>query len=265
MIYFLLAIGLILIILLSFATYGLWTKYANTKFIKRFLLPGSIVHELSHALLCLATGTTIKELNIFSSKSTGIKYDKPKVPFVFDFIIVAAPIFACAFFVFFIPKILANPIHFSHTFPQESHSSLSGFFALIQQLYDAVINNFYTFWKQLHLLNIRHIFYLLTIIVFTVSMSPQKQDLKYLIIGFVILSLIFFFLDKVGVQLLKNRWWNFCLKELWVITTLTITVLVSLLFITLIMMGLGKGYSMTIGHKGSGKAKSTNSKSKNTD
>ena len=265
MIYFLLAIGLILIILLSFTTYGLWIKHANTKFIKGFLLPGFIVHELSHALLCLVTGTTIKELNIFSSSSTGIKYDKPKVPFVFDFIIAATPIFACAFFIFFIPKILANPIHLSNTFPQELHFTLNGFFALIQHLYYAVLNNFCTFWRQFHLLNIRHIFYLLTIIVFTVSMSPQKQDIKYLIIGFILLSPILFFLDIVGIHLLKNGWLNFCIKELWGITTLTITALVSLLLITLIMMGLSKGYSVTLGRKGSGKTKSTNSKSKNTD
>ena len=63
-------------------------------------MPGAIVHELSHALFCLVTGTTIKELNLFTSNSTGIKYDKPKIPFLFDFIIAAAPMFGCVFFIF---------------------------------------------------------------------------------------------------------------------------------------------------------------------
>jgi len=118
MIYFSLAIGLIMIIFLSYATCGLWIKHASTKMIQGFLLPGAIVHELSHALLCLVTGTTIKELNLFTSNSTGIKYDKPKIPFLFDFIIAAAPMFGCVFFIFFISKLLSNPIHLSNEFPR---------------------------------------------------------------------------------------------------------------------------------------------------
>lgn len=253
MIYFLLAVGLILIVFLSFAVHGLWIKYVNNKMVKVFLLPGTIVHELSHALLCLITGTTIKELNLFSFDNTGIKYDKPKVPGIFDFIIVSAPMFGCAFFIFFISKILSDPIHFKHTLPLEFRLTLDGLLDIIRLLYDAVLLTSHVFQKQFHINNIRHIFYVVAIIIFTVSMAPQKQDIKYLILGFGSLSLILFFLEKFGVHFLKYTWWNFCIKELWVITALTIIVLVFLLFITLIMMGLAKGYSQTFGHKGSGK------------
>src|SRR3970282_1230018 len=127
MIYLSLAIGLIMIIFLSYATCGLWTKYINTKTVNGFLMPVAIVHELSHALLCLVTGTTIKELNLFTSNSTGIKYDKPKIPFLFDFFIAAAPLFGCAFFIFFISKILPNPSPLNGTFPQKSILRSKGF------------------------------------------------------------------------------------------------------------------------------------------
>ncbi|GJQ46838.1 MAG: hypothetical protein DWB56_12675 [Candidatus Jettenia sp.] len=253
MIYFLLAISLVLVLLLSFAISGLWAKYANTKMIAVFLFPGIVVHELSHALLCLATGTTIKELNLFSSNGGGIKYDKPKISGVFDFIITSAPVFGCAFFIFFIPKILSHPIHFSTTFPSESPATLSGFFALIQHLYDAVLANLNTFRNQFQIKNIHHSIFLFAIIIFAVSIAPQKQDIKYLITGFGILSGIFFCLEKFGIHLAQNAWWNFCLKELWVITALTISVLIPLLLITLIVMGFGKGYALTFGRKGSGK------------
>src|SRR3990172_10429657 len=99
MIYFSLAIGLIMIIFLSYATCGLWIKHASTKMIQGFLLPGAIVHELSHALLCLVTGTTIKELNLFTSRSEERRDDKPRIPLLFDFIIAAAPMFGCVFFI----------------------------------------------------------------------------------------------------------------------------------------------------------------------
>lgn len=242
-----------MIIFLSYAISGLWIKHASAKMIQGFLLPGAIVHELSHALLCLITGTTIKELNLFTSNSTGIKYDKPKIPFLFDFFIAAAPMFGCAFFIFFISKMLSNPIHLNNTFPQEIHFTLKGLFDLIRHLLDSVWITFNTFRNQFHITDMRHIFYLLALIIFAVSMSPHKQDIKHLVLGFGIISAILFFLEKLGIHLLQYRWWNFCVKELWVITTLTISVLATLLFITLIFMGIIKGYRLTFGQKGSNK------------
>lgn len=253
MIYFSLAIGLVMIIFLSYATSELWRKYINTKTISGFLFPGTIVHELSHALICLSTGTTIKELNLFSSNNTGIKYDKPKVPFVFDFIIASAPIFACAALIFLIAKLLSNPIHLNNTFPHEIHFSLKGLFDLIRHLLDAAWVTLNAFWNQLHLGNIHHVLFLLAIIIFTVSMSPHRQDIKPLVIGFAVLSIILFFIEKAGVDLLKYWWWSYCIKELWVIIPLTISVLSTLLFVTLLIMGFVKGFRLTFGHKSSSK------------
>ena len=253
MIYLSLAIGLIMIIFLSYATCGLWTKYINTKAVNGFLIPGTIVHELSHALLCLVTGTTIKELNLFTSNSTGIKYDKPKIPFLFDFIIAAAPMFGCVFFIFFISKLLSNPVHLNSTFPQEIHFTLKGLFDLLRHLLDAVWVTFHAFKNQFRITEIHHTFFLLALIIFTVSMSPHKQDIKHLVLGIGIIALSLFLLEKLGVRLLQYKWWNFCVKELWVITTLTISVLATLLFFTLIIMGFIKGYRLTFGHKGSPK------------
>ncbi len=253
MIYFSLAIGLIMIIFLSYATCGLWTKYINSKTVNGFLMPGAIVHELSHALLCLVTGTTIKELNLFTSNTTGIKYDKPKIPFLFDFIIAAAPMFGCAFFIFFISKLLSNPIHLDTTFPREIHFTLKGLFDLIRHLLDAVWITFNTFRCQFRITDMRHVFFVLALTIFTVSMSPHKQDIKHLVLGFGVVALILFFLEKLGVRLFQYSWWNFCIKELWVTTTLTISALATLLFITLIIMGFIKGYRLTFGQKGSHK------------
>ncbi|MFO0795269.1 MAG: hypothetical protein U0586_14555 [Candidatus Brocadiaceae bacterium] len=254
MVYFALALNLILIIFLSLATYGLWIKYANNGLIRGFLLPGTIVHELSHALLCLATGTTIKELNVFSPSSTGIKYDKPRIRFIFDFLIVAAPFFGCAALILLISVILSNPIHFNNAAPQGSYFTLSGFLSMLQHEVHAVWNTFRALTNQLQIGKIRHILFLLTIIIFTVSLSPQKQDIKHLIIGFIILSFIFFILEKTGLHLLGQGWWNFCLTKFWEITVLAIASLIPLLLLTLIIMGFAKGYMVAFGGKGAGKS-----------
>src|SRR3972149_600768 len=224
-----------MIIFLSYATCGLWIKHASTKMIQGFLLPGAIVHELSHALLCLVTGTTIKELNLFTSNSTGIKYDKPKIPFLFDFFIAAAPLFGCAFFIVFISKILSNPVHLNSTFPQEIHFTLKGLFDVIRHLLDAVWITFNTFRNQFRITDMRHIFFLLALIIFTVSMSPHKQDIKHLVLGFGTISAILFFLEKLGIHLQHHRRWNCCSSAFSVWPDRTAHGLCTLLFITLII------------------------------
>lgn len=259
MIYFLLAIGLGLIILFSFTIYGLWIKHANTRIVKTFLFPGTVVHELSHALMCLATGTTIKELNLYSLSDTGIKYDKPKIPGIFDFIITSAPVFGCATFILLIPRVLSNTIHFKTAYPQKFHGTFGGFLESLQHLYTTVLTNLIAFKEQFDVSNIHHILFLLIIIIFTVSIAPQKQDIKYLIIGFGTLSGIFFLLEKLGVPLSNNSWWDFCTRELWLIITLTLTILTPLLLITLVIMGFAKVYTITFGSKGSRKGSQHNS------
>jgi hypothetical protein len=262
MIYFILAIGLVLIILFSFIIHGLWIKHANTRIVKTFLFPGTVVHELSHALMCLATGTTIKELNLYSPSDTGIKYDRPKVPGVFDFIITSAPVFGCAAFILLIPRILSNPIHFKTAYPQKFHSTFGGFLESLQHLYTTVLINLIAFKEQFDVSSIHHILFLLTIIIFTVSIAPQKQDIKYLIVGFGILSGIFFLLEKLGVKLSNNSWWDFCIKELWLTITITLTILAPLLLITLVIMGFAKVYTITFGSKGSKKGSKSDSSPK---
>ena len=262
MIYLMLGLALILVAVLSSATSGLWGKYADAKIIKVFLLPGSIVHDLSHALVCLVTGTTIKELNLFALNDSEIKYDKPKIPVLFDFLIVAAPIFGCAFFIFFISIMLDNPIKFKQTVNYQFHFSLYGLLNIIKYIYLAVVATCYTFHKQFHITNISHIFFLLTVLVFSFSMAPKKEDIKFLLLGFFVLALTFFCLERFGVRLSKYSWWRFCIHDLWAITVLSLCALVFLFSSTLILMGIVAGYRSTIGRKGSGAGKGAKGKGK---
>lgn len=255
-----LGLGLILVAVLSSVTSGLWGKYADAKIIKVFLLPGSIIHDLSHALVCLITGTTIKELNLFALNDSEIKYDKPKIPVLFDFLIVAAPIFGCAFFIFFISTILGNPIRFTQSVNYEFHFSLYGLFCIVKYLYFAAVTTFCAFSKQFHITNIGHIFFLLTVLVFSFSMAPKKEDIKFLLLGFLVLALTFFCLEKFGVRLSKYSWWRFCIHDLWAITVLALCALVFLFSSTLVLMGIVAGYRSTIGRKGSGAGKGAKGK-----
>lgn len=59
--------------------------------LRLILFPGVIVHELSHALACLLTGTPIHELSFWDERGGHVIHDKPKLPFVTQPIISFAP------------------------------------------------------------------------------------------------------------------------------------------------------------------------------
>ncbi|MFQ5715325.1 MAG: hypothetical protein ACE5GU_14970 [Candidatus Scalinduaceae bacterium] len=221
----------------------------NLKAIKFFLFPGAVVHELSHALLCLITGTTIKELNIFKLKDGSLKYDKPKVPFLFDFFIATAPIFGCAFILILISIILGNPIRVNETLPSEVTFSIKAIFDYAKNFLDMIWLTLNEFWRHgFH--TISSIVFIITSIIFTVSMAPHKSDIKYIVLGFIVVGSILFALEWLGISLLGYKWWDRVLDSSWRITTFIVSILLTILFVSSIIIGIIKVIKLTFGHKG---------------
>ncbi len=248
-VYLAFAFGFIVIIFASFGIEKLWSKYLNIKIVKSFLFPGTIIHELSHAFLCLITGTTIKDLNIFRiENSGGFQHDRPKVPYLFDFFIAISPIFGCAFVLVLVSIILGNPIKVSESLPNEMSFSMSLVFDYARNFLDMIRLTLSAFWK-IGFHSISSILFIIASIIFTVSMAPHKRDIKYIVLGFIILGTILFFLELFGVSLLGYKWWDQALENSWRIVTYIISLLLTILFITSIIIGIIKGIRLTFGHK----------------
>lgn len=242
------AFGFIVIVFTSFGIEKLWSKYLNLKAVKTFLFPGAVVHELSHALLCLITGTTIKELNIFKLENGSVKHDRPKVPFLFDFFIATSPIFGCAFILILISIILGNPIRINESLPNEVAFSLDAVFDYAKNLLDMIKLTLNAFWNHgFH--SVGSIIFIIASIILTVSMAPHKSDIKYIIPGFIILGAALFSLELFGISLLGYTWWDKALDNSWRITTYIISILLTILFISSLIIGIIKGFKLTLGQK----------------
>ena len=198
------AFGFIVIIFTSYGIEKLWSKYLSIKIVRPFLLPGAVIHELSHALLCLVTGTTIKELNIFKLENSGIQYDRPKVPYLFDFFIAISPIFGCAFVLILTSIILGNPIEVNESLPNEMTFSMKLVFDYARNFLDMIWLTLNAFWKSgFH--SISSILFIIASIIFTVSMAPHKHDIKYIVLGFIVLGTALFLLEISGISLLDYK------------------------------------------------------------
>lgn len=247
-IYLAFAFGFVLIVFSSFGIEKLWSKYLKLRILKFFLFPGAVVHELSHALLCLVTGTTIKDLNILKLESSGVKYDKPKVPILFDFFIATAPIFGCALVLILISIILGNPIRVNESLPHEVTFSIKAIFDYAKNFLDIIWLTINAFWgRGFH--TIGSIIFIIASIILTVSMAPHKGDIKYIVLGFIILGFILYALEWFGISLLGYKWWVVILDNSWRVMSYIISMLLTILFISSIIIGVIKGIKLTLGHK----------------
>ena len=104
------------------------------------------------------------------------------------------------------------------------------------------------FWKSgFH--SISSIIFIIASIIFTVSMAPHKSDIKYIVLGFIILGAALFALERFGISLLSYKWWDKALDDSWRILTYVISILLTILFISSIIIGMIKGVRLTFGHK----------------
>ena len=238
-----------MLVFTSFGIEKLWSKHINAKAVRFFLFPGAVIHELSHAFICLITGTTIKELNIFKLENGSIQYDRPKIPFLFDFFIATSPIFGCAFVLILISIILGNPIRVDETLPNEMTFSIKIVFDYAKNFLDMIWLTLNAFWKS-GIRSISSVFFIIASIIFTVTMAPHKSDIKYTVLGFIILGSALFALEWFGISLLQYKWWDKMLDRSWVIITYIISILLTMLFISSIIIGMIKGVKLILGHKG---------------
>ncbi len=242
------AFGFIVIVFTSFGIEKLWTKYLNLKIVKLFLFPGAIIHGLSHALLCLITGTTIKELNVFKLENSNIQYDRPKVPFLFDFFIATSPIFGCAFVLILISTFVGNPIQINESLPNEITPSVKFIIDYAKDFLDIIWLTLNAFWEN-GFKSISTILFVIASIIFTVSMAPHKSDIKYIVLGFIVLGAALFFLERYGVSLMDYKWWDKALENSWKIVTYIISILLTILCISAIIVGIIKAFKLTFGYK----------------
>lgn len=157
---------LFFLVLISFFLGFLSEKIFTGKKYQIILFPGVIVHELSHIIGCLITGSSIKEVKMFSPKGSYVSHTKPKLPLIGNFIVSFAPIIGG------ILVIMLIAVVFNYNFPLVSlsvDSFIDSFVSIIGQSVNFIIN-YYNTWQ----------FWLFSYIVLSViiCLVPSKQDLK---------------------------------------------------------------------------------------
>jgi hypothetical protein len=108
-----LGIVIVLITAFGYVSNTLNWRYLNYGVIRFLYYIGALVHETSHAVLCVLTGAKIKEFVVFSDQPH-VVHAKSKLPFLGELLISAAPVAGGLLFLFLVNHyLLGNYFSFS--------------------------------------------------------------------------------------------------------------------------------------------------------
>ncbi len=160
------------IIILSFLLHKICSQIFG-KYYYYFLIPGIVIHELSHLFACLLTGAKVHKVKLFSKEGGYVKHSKSKIPVLGDVIISFAPIVGAILSVFIIHFLLNFPII-------RANFNIIELLNLIQT---------WQFWLG---------FYLIASIF--ISLTPSAQDVKNSFASLFIILIIFLLLEHLGIN-----------------------------------------------------------------
>ena len=170
------AVIVIIIFLLLFLIDYTLSHSLIGRFYRIFVVPGIILHELSHAFLCLLTGAKIKSISLFDKDGGRVVHSDSKIPVLGQFLISLSP-FAIGIVAIYY---LAHYIGFA--FPKNGIDNIStaSLFSIIKGQLASFDLHSRLDWLALYL-------------IFSVSatMRPSRQDFKNIALTLVVLGIIF--------------------------------------------------------------------------
>lgn len=110
---------ILLIAAIGYVSNFLNWRYLNYGLVRLLYYVGAIVHETSHAILCVLTGARIERFAVFS-KQPQVVHQKSRLPFLGEFFISAAPIAGGLLFLFLVNHYLLGN-YFAASVPQFSN------------------------------------------------------------------------------------------------------------------------------------------------
>jgi hypothetical protein len=132
-------LGLVIILITAFgyvSNFLNW-RYLNHNVVRLLYYIGAIVHETSHAILCILTGAKIEQFVVFSSQPH-VTHQKSRIPFLGELLISSAPIAGGLLFLFLINRYLLGNYFTAPVLRisgwQDWRGMLSGLFGFLSQI-----------------------------------------------------------------------------------------------------------------------------------
>lgn len=200
------SLGLIitLIVILGYFSNWLNWRYLNYPITRFLYYIGAFVHELSHAILCVAAGAKIEEFKVLTLQPHVI-HRKSKIPFLGEALISLAPIIGGLLFLFLINNLILGD-YFNLRIPESTDLAV-------------ILLGPINFLLQINLLQWQSWVMILLFVNASAMLGPSFQDLK----NISPLMIIFFFIQspllvEIALQALSFVLINIAIQLIFILT-----------------------------------------------
>ena len=186
------------------------------------MLPGTIIHEISHAVIALLMGARITDFSIIPSGNTlgHVEYTAPKIPLIGNAAISIAPLIGCPAILLLISRYFG--MHFD--FPPGSFDILAETRFLLDGTFSFITGLDYLNWKT-------YVFLYLAMTL-GAGAAPSKTDIISLLPGLIIIVVTILALNYFGINILYLYTvfsWLSAALSVAIIPLLAVTVIVAML------------------------------------
>jgi len=143
-----------------------------------FVVPGIILHELSHALFCFLTGAKITKISFFDKNGGEVKHSPSKLPVIGQILISCAPFVFGAVAIYFLSRKLGV-----ESFNLDS----------MEITKEGIKNYVVESIKSIDFKNIQTLVVLYMVTTIAVTMTPSSQDLRNIFLSIIVLGIASYF------------------------------------------------------------------------
>ncbi len=187
------------------------------------MLPETIVHESSHAVVALLMGACITDFSVMPSGNTlgHIEHTAPKIPFIGNAAISIAPLIGCPAILLLVSSF--SGVHFDP--PPGSSDILMGTRFLLEGTLSFITGLDYYTWKT-------YVFLYLALTL-GAGAAPSKTDIISMLPGLIIIVVVIYALNYFGITTLylNNAFF-------WLSAALTVAIIPLLGVMTVMMLRL---------------------------
>jgi hypothetical protein len=155
------------------------------------MLPGTLIHETSHAIVALLMGARITKFSVIPSGDTlgHVEYSAPKIPIIGNAAISIAPLIGCPAILLLISGYFG--VHFN--FPSASFDILTELRFLLDGTLSFITGLDYLNWKT-------YVFLYLALTL-GAGAAPSKTDIISMVPGLIIIVAMIYALNYFGVNI----------------------------------------------------------------
>lgn len=176
-----LIIILVCILLTSFFIDFFLSRSIFGKGYRFFVAPGIIVHELSHALMCLLTGAKISKIALFDKEGGKVEHSAPKIPILGQIVISLAPMVFGAAAIYLLSRRLG----------------ITGVdISSIHLTKDGLINFLSSTFANLNFHSVNTLIIVYLVLSIAVTLTPSLQDLRNITLSLVAIGVGIFLIYR---------------------------------------------------------------------